>query len=419
MGEIRDALSSGRRHLSPSPIGFAPRVTIARTEELAGHATYWQSLDRDNDRESSDEPRPVFLRQPPLRPSTETRPRQRATMKDVRSSIPSTGALLAFEATARLGSVVRAAEELQISSPAISRHIRKLEDTLNVHLFERKGRGLSLTDCGKDYFASVQSSIQNLRDAGDRLQEDRPTLVIVCSQGFSAMFLLPLCQNLKHFLDENIDLRILNYQFGTVPRLLPAGVDVYFDYSIARSDGHSKRLLEEEVVPVASPNFVNRFKRELVEHPSRWLGVPRLDLVPSRAAYATWENWFELLSCHTPEARTDFHENYLYLADAASKGHGIALGWNGFVNDYLETGRLVPVRDTWLHTKVGLYAVLTAKGQNNPTARHFLTELAGLVSDLRIGTEDLKDIRERWVSRQPDVTHYQSDALRREGLTTM
>lgn len=337
-------------------------------------------------------------------------------MKDVRSGIPSTGALLAFEATARLGSVVGAAEELEVSSPAISRHIGKLEDALNVRLFERKGRGLTLTSGGKNYFVAVQSSIQSLRAAGNKLQAENATLTIGCTQGISVMTLLPLYPKLQSLLNDKIDLRILNCEYDLLPSLLPLGVDLFFEYSVGRSDEHSARIFDEEIVPVASPFFVDRFRQELAEHPSRWAAVPRLDSATAGGTWATWETWFKSQNCQPPEARIEKYENYLYLADAAAKEHGIALGWNGSLNSCFENGRLVPIRNAWLCTGIGIYAVLTASGQRNPGARRFLKELAGLARELRVGSEDLKGIRERWISRQSEVTLYQPDALGRVGV---
>ncbi|MDE0001855.1 MAG: LysR family transcriptional regulator [Rhodospirillaceae bacterium] len=332
-------------------------------------------------------------------------------MKDVRSGIPSTGALLAFEATARLGSVVRAAEELEISSPAISRHIGKLEGVLNARLFDRKGRGLTLTNCGRDYFVAVQSSIQSLRAAGNKLHAEYAPLTIGCTQGISVMILLPLYPRLQLLLGEETELRILNFESDMVSLLLPMGIDVIFEYSNSRTDENSVRLLAEEIVPVVSPSFMERFRGELAEHPAHWVGMPRLEATPIGAPWASWETWFGAHSHHYPEAPIERHENYLYLADAASKGQGIALGWNGFVKSYFETGRLIPVRDTWSRTKAGLYGVLTTTGQRNPSARRFLTELGDLARELRMGSEDLKSIRERWANRPPELTQHQTDAL--------
>ncbi|HZB62767.1 MAG TPA: LysR family transcriptional regulator, partial [Microvirga sp.] len=51
-----------------------------------------------------------------------------------RGFLPNIGNLLAFDATARHGSVSRAAEELSLTQSAISRQIRQLEESLGVSL---------------------------------------------------------------------------------------------------------------------------------------------------------------------------------------------------------------------------------------------------------------------------------------------
>ena len=63
---------------------------------------------------------------------------------------PPLNSVIAFESVARLGSVRDAADELCVSQPAISHHLRNLEEYLQTGLFNRKNRRLSLTDVGKD-----------------------------------------------------------------------------------------------------------------------------------------------------------------------------------------------------------------------------------------------------------------------------
>src|SRR6185503_8174238 len=57
--------------------------------------------------------------------------------------------LLVFEAVARLGSVTRAAAELHLAQPTVSMQLKKLAATLEVALFEHRGRCLQLTAGGE------------------------------------------------------------------------------------------------------------------------------------------------------------------------------------------------------------------------------------------------------------------------------
>lgn len=67
-----------------------------------------------------------------------------------------------FYAVAKAGNISRAAKELYISQPAISKSISKLEDSLNTVLFTRNSRGVQLTEEGQVLF-------EHTRDAFDEL----------------------------------------------------------------------------------------------------------------------------------------------------------------------------------------------------------------------------------------------------------
>ena len=63
-----------------------------------------------------------------------------------------------FVAVAKEQHVTRAAERLRVSQPPLSRQIQALEDELGQPLFERRGRGIVLTEFGR-YFAAKASAI--------------------------------------------------------------------------------------------------------------------------------------------------------------------------------------------------------------------------------------------------------------------
>lgn len=63
--------------------------------------------------------------------------------------IPPLRAMLAVEATARLGSFSKAAEELNVTQSAVSHLVGQAEDFLTARLFERQSRPVTLTDEGR------------------------------------------------------------------------------------------------------------------------------------------------------------------------------------------------------------------------------------------------------------------------------
>jgi molybdate transport repressor ModE-like protein len=64
--------------------------------------------------------------------------------------------LKTFVAVAREGSITRASERLHLSQPAVSAHIKAIEDTLGLTLFERTPRGMTLTGDGQRLFAKAE-----------------------------------------------------------------------------------------------------------------------------------------------------------------------------------------------------------------------------------------------------------------------
>lgn len=114
-------------------------------------------------------------------------------MHRLRAHIPSANVLFTFEAAARRRSFTSAAEELNVSQPAISKMIRQLETALGVRLFHRSVGPLELTAEGKRLFTDIERSFDTLEATIASIRHGRrcDTVTASFSASFLQLWLLP------------------------------------------------------------------------------------------------------------------------------------------------------------------------------------------------------------------------------------
>ncbi|WP_102869099.1 LysR family transcriptional regulator [Pseudovibrio exalbescens] len=72
--------------------------------------------------------------------------------------------LKTFVSVAREGSITRASEKLNLSQPAVSAHIKAIEETLGLHVFERTARGMVLTAEGARLLIKAEATLSVHQD---------------------------------------------------------------------------------------------------------------------------------------------------------------------------------------------------------------------------------------------------------------
>lgn len=289
--------------------------------------------------------------------------------------------LVAFEAVARLGGVGLAADELNTSQSAVSRHLKALEEDLDVRLFERSGRGIALSSAGRTYHEVVSSVLERLASAHQALRGSTPSLTIACTHEVSHLLIMPEFRTLRRAIGSETNIRILTSEYDALPAMIHQGVDIVFRYADTKPDAMCVPVVTESVFPIASPSFAAEHADILRRDPSDWNGVPRLSLTKNNFGWATWDTWFGAAAGTVPPAPTEAFDNYVYLLESAAAGGGLALGWAGFVDRYMANGALVAVSPTVVTRPTRLYAVRTAKGIQNRRAAACLDFLARLFPD--------------------------------------
>src|SRR6185503_8457888 len=81
-----------------------------------------------------------------------------------------------FLKIAESGSLTRAAEELRVAQPALSHHMRALEDEFGVQLIVRGSRGVQMTDAGARLAREATDLFEITRLIPDRVRQDGSAL---------------------------------------------------------------------------------------------------------------------------------------------------------------------------------------------------------------------------------------------------
>lgn len=79
----------------------------------------------------------------------------------------------AFLETADAGSLSRAARQLEISQPSLTVQIQRLEAHLGTPLFDRHGRGVTLTEAGKALYPRARRILDDVRDTEETIRRER------------------------------------------------------------------------------------------------------------------------------------------------------------------------------------------------------------------------------------------------------
>ena len=174
-----------------------------------------------------------------------------------------------FCCVAQHGSISKAAEKLLISQPAVTWHLKNLENQLGVTLFVRTKKGATLTDEGKILFEYVKKGIDNFTKGENILTNlknlDSGKIKIGASTTVSKHVLMPY---LEKFHDQypNIDIEIVNNLTETLLTELRNGdLDILLLNlpTIENKDLKIQKILEVQDIFVGNKKYYDLTKGKL------------------------------------------------------------------------------------------------------------------------------------------------------------
>lgn len=234
--------------------------------------------------------------------------------------LPPLNAIRAFEAAARHLSFKLAAEELNVTDSAVSRHIALLEDRLGVKLFRRLTRQVELTPEGKGLFADVSPALSRIAMAAaavGRTQGSSAQIRLNAPPTLTMRWLIP---RLSDFLRINpgIDVSVTT---SIKPVDFASGS---YDMAIRRVTREIPglrhvRILHEMRVPVCHPSLLTEIDPS---DPSTLLSQTLLHATTSPSA---WPDWLAEAGVEGASKQSLKFEEMYFTVQAAANGLGFAM----------------------------------------------------------------------------------------------
>ena len=288
--------------------------------------------------------------------------------------LPAFSSLLAFDAVARHGTLTRAARELNVSQPAVSRRIALLESDLGCPLVDRSTRPAQLTNEGQSLFDVLRSGLSRLEVVVDRLRtgSDTDAVTISAGSGFAAYWLIPRLPAMQIAFPD-VTIRIMSQAHSEETM----SGDLQFRFGGGNwRNLETIKIMGEEVFPVASPMFI-----EGCAEPPALDNLARLKLLglqDDAGHWYNWSTWFAEVgqSVSRPLRSLDF-DNYALMVNAALAGQGICLCWSGLLDEFLRSGGLVRLLDVSASSSRGYFVTHQSDLPPDSPARalaHWLAE---------------------------------------------
>lgn len=278
--------------------------------------------------------------------------------------LPPLTAVRVFESAARHENFTKAAAELGMTQAAVSYQIKLLEERLNVPLFRREKRRVTLTDPGRRVATEVGRAFDTLDGAFASLRaEDEGALTLTSSYTFANTW---LAWRLGSFQMANPETAVRLLTDDSLADFASEEVDIGVRTGMGEWPGLCSDLLFQVFfTPMCSPAFLERYGPL---KPEGLLNVPRIG--PEDPWWAVWLREAGVtIPDETPRGiRLGYqaHEGH-----AAMAGQGMAMLTPFFWRNDIAEGRLVCPFDQLSSRGWGYWLVYAESRRNVPKIKRF------------------------------------------------
>lgn len=270
------------------------------------------------------------------------------------ADLPHVTWLKAFEAAARHSSFSAAAAELNLTPAAVSQQIRLLEKHLNAHLFERRPRGVVLTDIGQAYAQPIKKSFNDMAVATDGLfgGKTKRTVKVRASISCAALVIAP---QLDKFHQQHPDIFVQLTTSIWADRFDEETLDVDIRFGHGEWEENNIRHLGHEfAIPVCHPDYADSFGDEL--------SIQKLAEAKVVQIIGSEVDWIKLSEHHHLDLKVASDwlraDSSLIALQIVMAGQGTTMVLESFARQFIERGSLVAPLDYRLSKRRSHYVIV-------------------------------------------------------------
>lgn len=266
-------------------------------------------------------------------------------------SLPPLYALRAFEAAARLNSFSKAAETLNITPGAVSRHVRTLELWFDCELFKRQGPRVEVSEAGRILAGQLSESFASMEWACRAFRSEHHLLRLKAPSSLTMRWLLDALRTFREsHAKPKVEIASVWMDIDTVDFTREP-----YDCAILLGNGYfgeateSRLLFSEWLIPACAPSLLESARHNL----------PQCDLIHPSLDRRDWRRWlkrtgkFPGLDVSGGIVFDTLEQGSL----AAMNGHGVAMTDLRLSSEALTGGLLVLPFPEAIATGEGYYIV--------------------------------------------------------------
>lgn len=277
-----------------------------------------------------------------------------------------------FVLLVRKGSLSAAAQELNLSPPAVSKRLAKLEDRLGVRLLNRTTRRISLTSEGDAYFQSAEQIMRQIDDLEQRVSHASETpaglLRVNATFGFGREYVAPVVSEFSHLYPE-VEVQLL---LTDIPmNMVEEGIDLGIRFGgLPNSRIRARKLQGNRRFLCAAPSYLKRYgtPRSLSDLVNHNCIILRQD----KDVHDLWKlqrgQHSETVKVHGTLSSNDGEIALRWVLD----GHGIMMRSEWDIGRHVEADRLRLVLPQYAHVDADIYAVYPERHNLSAKVRIFI-----------------------------------------------